>query len=91
MALPEDDEIANGAVDFLAKRGGRGTSGEVAEALAKRFRLTEADLARRIEHSKRSGGESAWKQRLRRVKFTLVSEGKLTRSKERGIWQLARS
>lgn len=90
MGFPADEAIAKALLDLLEKRGGSSKSHELAEALAKRLKLTEADLARRISHSSRRHGESAWKQRLRRVRHELVQNGKLARSAERGVWQLPR-
>lgn len=90
MAFPVDEEIAKALLDLLEKRGGSAKSDELAEALAKRLKLTDADLNRRITHSCRPQGESAWKQRLRRVRYVLVQNGKLARSAERGVWQLPR-
>ncbi len=90
MSFPAVPQIAEAVVDFLAKRGGSAPGEEVADGLAKRFRLTTGDLAKRMPHPSRPGGESSWKLRLRRVKFLLLADGKLARGGKRGAWTLAR-
>lgn len=90
MAFPSDDEIRAALLDYVAKRGGSASVEEIASALAKKLKLNEVDLAQRIPHSRRDGGESAWKQRLRRVRHTLVKSGKLAADTQRGVWSLAK-
>ena len=89
MPFPPDHEIASAIVDHLQKRGGSAPIADVASALVKQFRLTEADVARTIPHSSRPNGESAWRQRLRRVRHSLVKSGQLAAGSARGVWMLA--
>lgn len=88
MAFPPEEALAQAVVEVLAARGGSLKSKEVADLVAKRLKVGEADLNRRIAHAARPNGESAWHQRLRRVRHVLVQGGKLARSAERGVWQL---
>jgi len=61
----------------------------MADALAKRFKLSQADIELRRGHTARPGGESVWRQRLRRVKYDLIKSGVLVaHPAERGVWQL---
>lgn len=89
MAFPPDDEIAAAIVEFVEKHGGTAPVSEIARAVAKRLKISDTDLSQKIRHSGRPGGESAWKQRLRRVRHTLVKGGKLSAGTPRGIWKLA--
>lgn len=91
MGMPADNVLCDAVVEFLAKRGGVASGVEVVEGLAKKFRLSAADLELRVSHPSRPNGESAWKHRLRRVKFTLRKQGHLASSSgERGVWRLNR-
>ena len=85
MALPEDKNIRDAAIALLQKRRSVVTDAEMQEALAKQFRLTESDLAKRMKHPLRQHGESTWKHKLRRTKFYLV-EGGIIEKGTRGKW-----
>ena len=89
MAFPDEEALVEAVLEVLAARGGTVRSNEVAELVAKRLNLTEADLNRRMAHPTRPNGESAWRQRLRRVRHVLVQTGKLSRGAGRGVWELA--
>jgi hypothetical protein len=90
MAFPTDEELAKNLLDLLARTGGSAKTDDIAEGLAKRLKLTDADLNQRIRHAGRPGGESAWRQRLRRVRHYLVKRGKLESGTARGVWVLAK-
>jgi hypothetical protein len=89
--MPSQEDLRDAVVKFLSAQKGRSaTATELAEAMAKKFQLTKSDLGQRQAHQQRSGGESAWRLQLRRVKYDLVKVGKVVGGKaQRGRWELA--
>lgn len=91
MALPSHQDLSAAVLEFLGKQPDRmASSKEVADRMAKKFRLSEADLRQRTGHARREMGESSWKLQLRRVKYDLSRQGLVQGGSEnRGAWRLS--
>lgn len=83
MPFPKQRDLAEAILVHLSRSGGTASIAEIAEALAKRFRLSDQELEREAH------GECEWKLRLRQAKHELVTTGKVARSgRTRGQWSL---
>ncbi len=81
--LPKQPDIEIPLLQAVASHNGRARPEQVYERVTKYFpTLTEADLAELD-----SGGGNRWKNRIRWVRWRLISKGELI-SPEYGLWQI---
>lgn len=90
MALPNSNDLVEAIQEYLKGRSdGQATNAEVEQTMRSRFKLTDADLAQRTRSAARANGESEWKLRLRRAKFSLTKAGVVEKGAGRGFWRVA--